>query len=351
MKKAKFLFVTAMAALMGLTGCAEVKTTKSTVPRVIPLRIDDTIFPDKAFREYVSYYFDGNSDGALSEEEILKATTLNVPLVGIESLQGIEWLTQLTYINCSNTPGEETEDSFYWRYYANGKNKIKELDVSKNKELVSLNCDGNELTSLDVSNNSKLVILSCVNNQLKDLDVSNNKELRRLSCHKNDLTALNLKNNTKLETLDVDVDMLALAGVGNAVTVNKHSPTEVITEDETQLIRRDDEIIVSLDKSCSALLADERYYASSDNVVKVTMDHEGEITIEGLPASEVDSFKEEVYYSLFGKKKATDFFQSYAYQNGSITSVVYTWNATLYTWDKKISNNVKDSKFYSPVEE
>ena len=54
------------------------------------------------------------------------------------SVKGIEYLTQLTYLDCSD-------------------NRLTDLDLSNNRELVTLLCTGNSLTELDVSNNPELV--------------------------------------------------------------------------------------------------------------------------------------------------------------------------------------------------
>lgn len=99
--------------------------------------IDEASFPDNTFREEIRLY-DMDGDGWLSETEAEAITSISLPGTGISTLKGIEYLTQLTYLDCSD-------------------NRLTDLDLSNNRELVTLLCTGNSLTELDVSNNPELV--------------------------------------------------------------------------------------------------------------------------------------------------------------------------------------------------
>ena len=70
---------------------------------------------------------------------------------------------------------------------------IKSLDVTRFKNLKTLNCNNNQLTSLHL--NEKLDKLSCYNNQLTSLD---SKNLQTLYCHYNQLTSLHLNENLQV---------------------------------------------------------------------------------------------------------------------------------------------------------
>ncbi len=54
---------------------------------------------------------------------------------------------------------------------------MSSLDLSRNSDLLGLECSNNNLTTLDVSNILYLVTLSCNGNRLTSLDLSNNSEL------------------------------------------------------------------------------------------------------------------------------------------------------------------------------
>ena len=128
--------------------------------------INDTNFPDKNFRTFVSEKFDKNNDGILSRMELNRVGGIDVSRKDIASLQGIEHF----------------------------------------KMLQKLNCRKNQITNLDVSNNPQLEELSCSENQMWALDVSKNPALRRLFCGENHLTDLVLNNPCLLYTSDAADD-------------------------------------------------------------------------------------------------------------------------------------------------
>lgn len=136
--------------------------------------VDASNFPDSTFRTYVSDNFDTDKDGTLSESEIKAAKTIDVNQKGITTLQGIEYLTSVQSLDCSN-------------------NKLTSLDVSELTKMSSFVCDNNQLTSLDVSKNTNLMYLMCAGNQLKTLDLSNNKYISSISCENNNLYNLDLR--------------------------------------------------------------------------------------------------------------------------------------------------------------
>lgn len=81
-----------------------------------------------------------------------------------------------------------------------GNKKIEKLDISKNKELVTLSCADNQLKKLDVSKNTKLTSLLCGMNKLTSLDISKNTKLTNISCAYNNLKTLKCGKNSKLIT-------------------------------------------------------------------------------------------------------------------------------------------------------
>jgi hypothetical protein len=71
------------------------------------------------------------------------------------------------------------------------------------KNLLTLNCSGNQLSSLDMSNNTSLKELDCSVNYLTNLDVTGCIALEVLNCIHNPLTTLDLSNCTSLTELHV----------------------------------------------------------------------------------------------------------------------------------------------------
>jgi len=90
---------------------------------------------------------------------------------------------------------------------------LKNLDVSNNPGLKTLNCPYTRLSSLDVSKNTMLEILTCADNQLTDLDVSNNVLLMHFDCSNNLLTNLDVSNLKALVTLNCVKNQFSAAGL------------------------------------------------------------------------------------------------------------------------------------------
>ena len=137
-----------------------------TIPST-DVAIDETNFPDVRFRNFLLGQTYG-TDGVLTESEIAGITTLNLGDNYIESLKGIEYLKALTSLQCQ-------------------RNKLTQLDVSKNTALVSLSCPNNQLTSLNVKGCAAMTTLTCSYNQLTVLDVSSCTKLANLSCYHNSI--------------------------------------------------------------------------------------------------------------------------------------------------------------------
>ena len=174
------------------------------------IKIDEQNFPDAAFRSALLKY-DTNNDRELSKSEIYGITVLDLMSRNLESLQGIEYLTELKELTCGN-------------------NKLTTLDVSKNTKLTNLYCGGNELTELDVSNNPELEELNFVWNNVRTIDTSNNSKLKELAVSGNPVGKLDLSNMPDLEELfcpwsgitELDLSynpkLYYISAIGNALT-------------------------------------------------------------------------------------------------------------------------------------
>lgn len=170
-----------------------------TVPAVADVEINETNFPDQYFREWLTRQTYG-ADGVLTDEEIAGVKTMRVYNISsmkkIYSLQGIEFFTALTGLDCEHL-------------------ELTELDLSKNTNLTSLSCYNNHLTELDLSKNILLEFLNCNDNQFSSLDVSMCPMLKGISCYNNRLTALDVTHNPELEVLDCSGNMLTELNVTN----------------------------------------------------------------------------------------------------------------------------------------
>ena len=182
--------------------------------------IDETNFPDAAFREYVERVCDSDGNKVLSAEEIGKVESMMLvagwtTVSKIESLKGIEYFTALTRLYCYNNALTELDVSKNTALTdlncAN--NALTALDVTQNTALTRLNCANNALTALNVSQNTALTDLNCSCNALTELDVSKNTALTSLICQNNALTELNVSKNTALTNLDCSINKLTALDV------------------------------------------------------------------------------------------------------------------------------------------
>lgn len=157
---------------------------------------DRVHIPDAGFAEYCLTHFDANKDGVLVRREIASVTNIDVTNKKIKSLQGIEFFSSLTTLNCSH-------------------NDIASLDLSRNSRLTSLNCLSNRLTSLDLSDNTELTHLHCCFNRLSSLDMSHNQNLQSLICSNNLLATLDVSQNVMLQELNCEANQLTSLDVSN----------------------------------------------------------------------------------------------------------------------------------------
>ena len=202
-------------------------------PTSIP--INETTFPDAAFRTYVSENLDTNRDGSLSPAEQDAVTTIDVGEKGIESLEGVEYFTELQELFCQSnalTAIDVTQFTKLTRL-ACGQNQIARLDLSQNILLENLHCASNQLTVLDLSHCPKLWRVYCRNNQLTALDVSMLPLLKEFTCDINQLTALDVSKNTALTKLSCYNNQLT------ALDVSKNTALTLLSCSSNQLTALD----------------------------------------------------------------------------------------------------------------
>lgn len=101
--------------------------------------IDETAFPDEAFRNYISKMYDPDQDGKLSDDDIQKITYMDVSVQNIADLKGIEYFYNLEILDCSS-------------------NDLNSLDLNRNRQLKELYCSFNaRLKRINVSGCAGLI--------------------------------------------------------------------------------------------------------------------------------------------------------------------------------------------------
>lgn len=177
---------------------------------------------DINFMRYCYDNFDVNKDGKVSKTEANAVREIRIELMGIKSLKGIQYFSNLTFLDCKNN---DLNDLNVSKNTALTKldcsyNALTSLDVNKNTALLYLYCSYNHLTSLDISKNTKLDELICDNNALTSL-VSMNAKLIHLNCKYNRLKSLDVSKNTKLYWLTCSYNELTNLDVSNNTMLNK----------------------------------------------------------------------------------------------------------------------------------
>lgn len=152
--------------------CSKDSTEDSQKPDLVfPNDIAERI-SDPAFLRYCYLNWDTNKDGTISKSEVIVVTSVDCSGQGIKSLSGIEYLQNLTELDCSD-------------------NDLESLDCRYNEQLTSLNFKRNRLSKIDLSGNTLLLELNCEENLLKTLNISLNPVLTSLKVNHNPLEKLN----------------------------------------------------------------------------------------------------------------------------------------------------------------
>ncbi|MBR6494616.1 MAG: leucine-rich repeat domain-containing protein, partial [Prevotella sp.] len=203
--------IISMLALLAIATTAEAQ-----------VQINETNFPDEQFRNYVKSKLDIDQDGVLSTIEISAAQNLVLPTT-IANHKGIEYFTEMTNLNCSN--------SYLTKLDLSKNTKLSFLQCENNLSLSSLVfpktnlggliCKKNALTSLDVSGAAKLWTFTIEESQLTSLNVSGCTELKKLDCQNGKLASLNASGCTALKTLNCSNNKLTSLNVSGCTALTE----------------------------------------------------------------------------------------------------------------------------------
>ena len=161
----------------------------------------ETYVPDDAFEQALKDMgWDDSSTEPLDDyvptNKINFRTSLGISNKGISDLTGIEDFTDLVTLNCEN-------------------NNLTSLNFSNNLYLENLLCSGNQLDSIDISSNTALRKLEVNDNLFITIDLSGNSSLETLDCSSNQLTSLSIINNTALKTINCSSNQLISVDANN----------------------------------------------------------------------------------------------------------------------------------------
>lgn len=164
--------------------------------------IHSSYFPDANFRSYLLN--NGYGKGYITNYDVSVRTSFYMSNYSISNLEGIQYFTQLTSLDCSN-------------------NNLTSLNVTALTKLKTLNCSNNNLTTFGGTLPASLKTLNCSYNKfsgpiyitdhsaLEELNISYCSSLNYLYCYNNALTVLNYTACSALTYVDChnnNLDML-----------------------------------------------------------------------------------------------------------------------------------------------
>lgn len=233
MKKTYIIF----AILLLACGCSK-EEKKESIPSA---SLSD--FVDPLFFGYMQTQYDTNDDFIFQSEEIAAVTDLDLSKqTYIFNLKGLEKFVELRSLDisglslqdknlkitnpklmqfvCSNMDLRELniESLTELEILDCSKNTyMNTLDLSHNKKLRELNCDGvsgGSFEDLDLSNNNDIEKISCQSNNMNTIDLTNCNKLKHLACNLAGIKSINLSDCVDLEYLDLSSNDLLSIDVG-----------------------------------------------------------------------------------------------------------------------------------------
>lgn len=203
-KSLAYAGLTLAAALflgIGLASCSKDKNKSKPEPESITLTTDIEI------GNQIDLWFDANDEPKVEGAEVVEAPNKDGGYLKAKYKLNAKTLiikgkvTKLTSFDCGLTALDVTKNPNLIELNC-GTNSLKSLDLSKNTNLVFLSCPNNEnLKKLNLSSNIKLEKLYCGGCGLSELDLSKNVELKLLRCSNNALSKLDLSGNPKLSDI------------------------------------------------------------------------------------------------------------------------------------------------------
>ena len=207
--------------------------------------LNEKYFPDKVFRLYLKNNCDINKDEIFTTEERAAVNAIIISndnidqYGGIESLKGIEYLTELKTLYCDNT-------------------KVKEADLSSNTKLEQISFKWTPMTKITLGTNSNLFYLHIDNSQVSEIDVSGLPALRYLNLTGTNISQLNVTKNIALKSLFVSYTNI------ETLDISKNVNLEIFACTNTKLKELDLSNLPELDWM----------YASDDNLISLQLSRE-----------------------------------------------------------------------------
>jgi uncharacterized repeat protein (TIGR01451 family) len=162
---------------------------------------------------------DLNNDGEIQLSEALAIDNLNISNKNINSLEGLQFFTNLVSLysgnnNISFVPQLNLNNltALNLRY-----NSITSIGLSGLPILNSLDVFNNQISSLNVTASANLITLFASNNNIASLNVSQNTLLRDLTLKDNPISSLDISLNPNIEQLNIENTLITNLDVINQI--------------------------------------------------------------------------------------------------------------------------------------
>ncbi|RBA28642.1 DUF7619 domain-containing protein [Flavobacterium tibetense] len=171
---------------------------------------------------------DTNNNGEIEVDEAQAIKWLDVSLYSIDDMSGIEYFTNLIYLNLTGNQvvNLNVSNSTNLKVLSCGSNQLTNLNISGLFALQNLDCKYNRLTSLNLMGFNNLKKLNCIDNQITILSVSDLINLEILKCYDNQITSLNVSNAINLLELNCgnnpinNIDLSTLINLRELTLIN-----------------------------------------------------------------------------------------------------------------------------------
>jgi hypothetical protein len=165
---------------------------------------------------------DTNNDGEISLTEAQAVTSLQLMQQSIQSLEGIQYFTNLQILNIFQNDLAALDVSMLTQLQELecSMNQIAALNLGILPNLGVFNCQYNQLAALDFVGAPNVWFLSCDHNLLTAIDVSTLSHLRSFQCDNNLFTELDVSDHFELESLWCFDNQLQFVDVRNGQADN-----------------------------------------------------------------------------------------------------------------------------------
>jgi uncharacterized repeat protein (TIGR01451 family) len=165
---------------------------------------------------------DFNNDGEIQVSEALLVRGMDIRNNAIQSLQGIEYFSQLKRLDCrgNQLASLNLQGLNFLQSLICNNNQLTSLSLQNLGDLQSIDCDFNQLTSINLQGLSNLKILRCSNNQLTSLDLQGLSNLENLICTYNQLTSLVVQGLSNLKYLTLSGNQLVDLNVQGLINLS-----------------------------------------------------------------------------------------------------------------------------------